>query len=166
MVAPRRGPQSLAMPTLEREAEVRARADALFWLMQDYGQRLRRDPFLKEARLLGEAQLAARGERAWCVDRAGRGMETEYVSFDPPRRVAVRMTRGPWLLRRFAGSWIYEPLGPDRTRVRFRYHLALRWRIPGTEGLVLRFFAREMQKRLDALVHAVETGQVLSAAPA
>lgn len=149
------------MPTFEKAIVVAAPRAALFELMQDYARRLEWDPFLREARLV-DATAAGLGVRAWCVDHAGRGMETEYVAFDPPRRVAVKMTRGPWVFRKFAGAWIYEALAPDRTRVVFKYHVESRvplWRLG--DALLSRFFAREMQSRLDALRDAVERDGVL-----
>ncbi len=152
------------MPTFERAIEVSAPREALFDLMQDYGRRLEWDPFLSEARLI-EAAEAARGVRAWCVDRAGRGMETEYVSFDRPERVAVRMTKGPWIFGKFAGSWIYEAIDERTTRVVFRYHVEAR--IPAGrlgDAVLARIFAAEMDKRLVALRDAVDSGRMLRAA--
>jgi hypothetical protein len=64
------------------------------------------------------------------------------------------MTRGPWLLSKFAGSWLFEEVSPGRTRVRFRYHLRAR---PGWLTPVLGWvFAREMRQRLSALKEAAE----------
>jgi hypothetical protein len=80
-------------------------------------------------------------------------METQYVSFNPPRACAVRMTHGPWLIAKFAGSWRFEELSPGRTRVVFRYHLQARpwwlaWLLTPALAWV---FARDTRKRLVAL---------------
>jgi ribosome-associated toxin RatA of RatAB toxin-antitoxin module len=148
------------MPTFERATVVAAPRAELFALMQDYDRRLEWDPFLSQAKLV-DAHAAGLGVRAWCVDQAGRGMETEYVAFDPPRRVAVKMTRGPWVFRKFAGAWIYDELAPERTRVVFKYHVEARIRFGRLGDMLLaRFFAKEMQSRLDALRTAVESGRV------
>ena len=133
--------------------------------MQDDDRRLEWDPFLREARLVGGAQRAAVGVRAWCVDHAVRGMETEYVSFQPPSRVGVRMTRGPWMFRSFAGSWVYDAETPGRTRVTFRYHVEARPRLrPITDAILERVFARAMDARLEALRVAVERGRMQATA--
>jgi hypothetical protein len=144
------------MPTFERSIEVDGSREAIFWWMQDYGRRLEWDTFLREARLV-DAEEAGLGVRAWCVDTKGRGMETEYVSFKPPERVAVKMTRGPWVFRSFAGAWIYREVAPERTLVTFRYHVEARPRMgPITDWILERIFEREMQDRLDALARAAE----------
>jgi Polyketide cyclase / dehydrase and lipid transport len=98
------------------------------------------------------------GVRALCVSRSGWAMETEYVSFNPPRATAVKMTRGPWFLAGFAGSWRFEEIEPGRTRVGFRYSLeawprALAWLL---NPLLARSFARDTRARLRALKEAVE----------
>ena len=64
--------------------EVAAEPGMLFDLTQDYARRLDWDPFLKEARLLGGSDRTEVGVRAWCVAWNGLGMETRYVSFNPP----------------------------------------------------------------------------------
>ena len=69
------------------------------------------------------SELRHTGARAYCVAKGGLGMETKYVSFNPPRTTAVKMTRGPWMVGEFAGSWRFEEAGPRVTRVVFRYHL-------------------------------------------
>lgn len=134
--------------------EIEAEPTALFELSQDYGRRLDWDPFLKEARLVGGAERAGVGVRAWCVARNGSGMETRYVSFHPPGACAVEMTRGPWFFRSFAGSWRFEPVGPGRTRVTFTYNLVGR---PAFLTLPLGWiFARETRRRLRALKRVAE----------
>ena len=119
-LTPARG--GLAM-NFEQSVVISAPADVLFSLTQDYSRRLEWDPFLKSAALVGGATGAAVGVRALCVAHNGMGMETEYVSFNPPRVTAVKMTRGPWVIAQFAGSWRFEEIGAGETRVTFEYHL-------------------------------------------
>jgi ribosome-associated toxin RatA of RatAB toxin-antitoxin module len=138
----------------KQSIEVAAGPVALFDLTQDYSRRLDWDPFLREARLVDGAERPGVGVRAWCVARGGLGMETRYVSFNPPGACAVEMTRGPWFFRSFSGSWRFDPIGPDRTRVTFTYSLVGR---PGLLTGPLRLvFAAETRRRLAALKRFVE----------
>jgi len=143
---------------IEHTIEIRADRSAVFALTQDYDRRLSWDPFLKEARLLGDATHAAIGVRAWCVARNGIGMETEYITFDPPDVAAVKMTRGPAFLSSFAGSWVLRAGQSGATRVAFRYHFVPRPRWLGfLIGPIFRLvFARETRRRLAALKAALE----------
>lgn len=80
-------------------------------------------------------------------------METVYVSFDRPRVAAVAMTRGPWLLERFAASLRQTGLPSGGTRVVYRYSFRTR---PAPlrrmlDPLAAALFARETRGRLRAL---------------
>ncbi len=144
--------------TFEQSIVIAASPAELFDLSQDYGRRLEWDPFLKSAQLMGGAKAAGVGVRAYCVARSGLGMETEYVSFQPPRVTAVKMTRGPWIIARFAGAWHFDEIAPGQTRVGFRYHLQARprWLSWLLTPILARVFARDTRKRLTALKSAVE----------
>jgi ribosome-associated toxin RatA of RatAB toxin-antitoxin module len=144
--------------TFEQSILIAASPEALFALTQDYTRRLEWDPFLKSAELVGGSKVPGVGVRAYCVAHSGLGMETEYVSFNPPRTTAVKMTRGPWIISSFAGSWRFEEITPGKTRVRFSYHLIARpkwlsWLLTPILGQV---FARDTRRRLAALKIAVE----------
>ncbi|HEY7422616.1 MAG TPA: SRPBCC family protein [Gemmataceae bacterium] len=150
--------------TFEHSLVIAASPGELFALTQDYTRRLEWDPFLRSAELVGGAMAAGAGVRAYCVAKSGLGMETEYVSFNPPRTTAVKMTRGPWFLDSFAGSWRFEEIAPGQTRVGFRYHLRawpvwLSWLLTPILG---RVFARDTRKRLLALKAAVEERGLLT----
>lgn len=153
------------MATFERSIEIRAPRASLFQLTQDYDRRLEWDPFLKEATLVAGAAQAGIGVRAWCVAKTGLGMETEYVSFNPPERVAIKMTRGPAIIHTFAGSWIFKALAPNLTRVTFRYHLTgqPRWLGFVLDPVLRLIFVYDTQKRLQALKHTVENSPILTA---
>ena len=144
--------------TFEESVLIDAPASELFRLSQDYGRRLEWDPFLRSATLVGGAREPGVGVRALCVSRIGWAMETEYVSFNPPRATAVKMTRGPWFLDGFAGSWRFEEIGQGRTQVGFRYSLQARprWLSWLLTPILTRAFARDTRNRLDALKMAVE----------
>ena len=150
--------------TFEQSIEIAAAPADLFALTQDYGRRLEWDPFLKSAVLLDGATEAGVGVRACCVAHSGLDMETEYVSFNPPRTCAVKMTRGPRLIASFAGSWRFDELSAGQTRVGFRYHVQARprWLSFLLTPLMAWIFARDTRKRLRALRTAVEKRGLLA----
>jgi ribosome-associated toxin RatA of RatAB toxin-antitoxin module len=161
-------PQTEEVVRLEQSVDIAATPAELFALTQDYARRLEWDPFLRSANLVGGATAAGLGVRAYCVAHSGYGMETEYVSFTPPRVAAVKMTRGPWMIRSFAGSWRFEELEPGRTRVEFRYQVEAwpRWLAWLLTPVMVWVFGRDTRKRLEALKRAEESGRVLMASSA
>ena len=149
---------------IEHTIEIAASPAGLFRLTQDYGRRLEWDPFLKSAGLISGAETAGLGVRAVCVSRYGLAMETEYVSFNPPRVTAVRMTRGPLIIECFAGSWHFEEIEHGTTRVRFNYDFRARPRILSwlLKPILTWVFSRDTRKRLLALKAAVENRGLLA----
>lgn len=150
------------MPTAQIAVTVRSTAEEVFDLIHDYSCRLDWDPFLREARLLGDATVAAKGVSSLCVARRGAGgmaMETVYVTFSRPRVAAVRMTKGPFFLRTFAASIRQEPIDPRQVRVTYRYRFTVRPRCLAhlLEPVIGWVFRRETLRRLTALKHHHET---------
>jgi ribosome-associated toxin RatA of RatAB toxin-antitoxin module len=143
----------------EHAAHVAAAPDAVFALTQDYARRLTWDPFLARAELVGGASRPDVGVRAWCVTRTGIGMETEYVTYTPPRLAAVKMTKGPWPLASFGGAWEFVADG-DGTRVLVRYQFKIRprWLAWAVEPMARAWFSREMRLRVAALERAIAAG--------
>lgn len=135
---------------------IAAPAESVFNLSQDYSTRLSWDPFLREATLLGDARCAGPGVRSWCVSWFGVGIETEYVSYNPPKVVAVKMTKGPWMLRQFAASWRFESVERDRTNVSFVYSFQVRPWLRLLTPAIAAFFKYEMRRRLVGLRKACE----------
>ena len=148
------------MPTLQCAEEIQASSQALFALTQDYEHRLDWDPFLREARVLDAREVGV-GVKTWCVAWFGPGMETEYVSLSAPRVAAVKMTRGPWFLERFAASWQFDERVPGVTLVTFRYYITIRprWLKWVLEPICILVFRYEMRKRLRGLKRFVEAGR-------
>ena len=142
----------------EHVAVVQADPALVFEMTQDYSRRLSWDPFLRHAELCDGAVAPGVGVRAWCVARLGPGMETEYVSFAPPRIAAVKMTRGPWILESFGGAWEFTPAGDGSTEVAFRYQFRTRprWLAWLVEPMARRWFSWETRKRVVALQAALQ----------
>lgn len=128
----------------------------VFDYTQDYSQRLVWDTFLREAVLVDGATQAGKGVKAWCVSKHGLGMETEYVSFNPPAVTAVKMTRGPWMFESFAGSWKFDELAPHTTLTTFTYSFALRPPFSLLTPVVKRILVRNVQGRLKDLKGRLE----------
>lgn len=139
---------------------VNSSPERVFDLLHDYARRLQWDPFLRRADVI-DGDTAGLHVRTLCVAKwssGGLGMETVYVSFKRPAVAAVRMTRGPWVLRSFAAS-IRQRAQPDgTTTVTYRYHFRVRpqWLAPVLAPLAQFLFMRETRQRLQALKAVLE----------
>ncbi|OLD64938.1 MAG: hypothetical protein AUI47_03645 [Acidobacteria bacterium 13_1_40CM_2_68_5] len=146
------------MPVVERSLLINAPRDALFDLAQDYGLRLKWDPFLREMRFLDGADEAAVGVRVSVRAWTGLTMVAEYLTLNRPQLVAMKMVRGPFIFRQFAGSWQFQPHAGGSTEVTFRYQFETRWR--GLWWLVnpviAWVFGRDIRRRLWGLKREAE----------
>src|SRR5688572_3270001 len=151
------------MPVVESSLEIAAEQAELFDLAQDYGLRLEWDPFLRALRFRDGATRSAVGVRVWVRARNGLSMEVEYVTLDRPRSVAMKMTEGPSFFKHFAGTWRFEPLATDRTRVTFKYSFETRLPLVRSllNALIERVFTRDIGARLEGLKQAAEDSDIL-----
>jgi ribosome-associated toxin RatA of RatAB toxin-antitoxin module len=124
---------------------------------QDYKRRLTWDTFLKRAELTDGATEAGKGVKAYCVAKNGIGMVTEYVSFNRPKATAIRMTKGPWMFKSFAGSWAFKEIHTLRTEVVFTYSFKLRFPFNLVPNLVKTRLQSNVCKRLIDLKENIET---------
>ena len=134
-----------------KSLEIDSPREQLFDLTQDYDRRLQWDPFLSKARLLDGESTPQIGTKALCVDHHGFAMEVVYVAYKRPEVAAVKMTRGPFFLASFAGTWRFTETGGGRTSVLFEYFYRLRWPFAIIRPFVDATFAREITERLEAL---------------
>lgn len=151
------------MPIVEDSILIAAPAPSLFALSQDYALRLQWDPFVREMRFLDGAQEPAAGVRVRVRAWTGLTMEVLFVSHHPPTSVAMKMTRGPWFFRQFAGTWLFKPHPSGATEVTFRYSFASRWRWLGwgLDPIVRRVFRRDIRLRLQGLKRGAERDGLL-----
>lgn len=131
-------------------------AQVIFDYTQDYDNRLSWDTFLKKAELIDGATKAGKGVKAYCVAHNGLGMETEYISFNPPKATAIKMTNGPFLFKSFLGSWTFKELHPDQTEVIFLYSFELRFPFNLLTFFIRRNLRSNVRQRLADLKKCVE----------
>lgn len=158
------------MPAIQHAVLINAPQEPLFRLTQDYGLRLRWDPFLRQMRFLDGATKAAVGVRTWVRAWTGLTMETVYTTINSPDVVAMKMTRGPLFFAQFAGSWRLEPDPSGQTgriKVTFRYSYTTRWPWlrPVLDPIIAWVFQRDLRARLAGLKHGAEAAGLLAELP-
>jgi ribosome-associated toxin RatA of RatAB toxin-antitoxin module len=146
------------MPIVEASTLINAPRPELFALAQDYGLRLKWDPFLREMKFRDGAQEAAEGVRVWVRAWNGLSMEVEYTTVKPPEVVAMKMLRGPFFFEQFAGSWRFKPGDGDMIEAIFRYSFTTRWPIlrPLLDPLIRLSFQHDVRERLRGLKRGAE----------
>jgi ribosome-associated toxin RatA of RatAB toxin-antitoxin module len=151
------------VPIVEGSVIINASADRLFELSQDYALRRAWDPFVRDMRFCGGATAAGKGVHVWVRAWTGLTMEVEFTGFRRPTSVAMKMVRGPWFFRQFAGTWLFRPQPDGGTNVLFRYSFAVKghWLAWFIEPIIAWLFRRDVRGRLQGLKHGAEKGGLL-----
>jgi len=152
------------MPILESIQIVNASDYELFWLSQDYYLRAEWDPFTKENYFLDGAKVAAKGVRVFVRAYNGLTMTAVLVNFQPPLRATMQMEKGPFIFKKFAGTWAFKSMQRNITEVTFRYNIQVRNKfLENTIGFfVYWILRRDIKKRLLALKKSAETTDILT----
>ncbi len=155
------------MPRVEASANVPVSCEIAFAVSQTQGEiRYRWDRFVSEQRLLGGATAADKGVQTETVSRHRLRMVSEYVSFDPPSRVGMRMIEGPWFFDKFGGGWSFAALDDGTTEATWRYTFTVRpsWLAPVADRIGLAILGRDIRRRLDGFVEGCRDPVVLESA--
>lgn len=144
---------------LSESIVINASAEPIFDLTQDYDQRLVWDTFLKKAELIGTKEAGV-GIKAWCVSKHGLGMETEYISFNRPKVTAIKQTKKSLLFSRFSGSWVFEQVATNSTKVIFTYSYSLNFPFNLTSKFLSNILTKNVQERLKDLKLCIETNNI------
>lgn len=153
------------MPRIEASRVVPISPDVAFAVSQTHGEiRLAWDPFIHRQRLLGATQ-PGRGVRTETISRHRLRMVSEYVSFNPPTQVGMKMVEGPWFFSSFGGGWAFAE-APGGTRATWRYTFTVRpgWLAPVADRIGSWLLQRDIEARIDAFAEACRDGDIVAAA--
>jgi hypothetical protein len=145
------------MPVVESRCVVPVSVETAFAVSQTTGEtRLRWDPFIRRQHFVDGALVPAKGVRTLTVQRFGLRMESEYVSYNPPSNVGMKMTTGSWFFERFAAGWRFSPVegtdaGADAATLavwRYNFTCKPRWLAPVAERIGAVILQRDIDRRI------------------
>lgn len=138
-----------------------------FAVSQTTGEtRKRWDPFIHEQHFLDGATAPAKGVRTQTRHWSRLRMVSEYVSFNPPTNVGMKMVEGPWFFASFAGGWRFAPEADGRCRATWRYSFQCRpaWLAPLAERIGAVVLRRDIDRRIAGFARGCADPVVVAAA--
>jgi hypothetical protein len=156
------------MPVVESRIVVAVEPEVAFWVSQTTAPiRYRWDPFVHSQQLMDGAPRPARGVRTETVSRHRLRMVSEYVSFNPPRNVGMKMVEGPWFFEHFGGGWRFVA-GPEAgtTEAIWRYNFSIRPKFltPIADRIGVWLLGRDIERRIKGFAGGCVDPVVLAAA--
>jgi Polyketide cyclase / dehydrase and lipid transport len=156
------------MPVVEATVVVPVTPEVAFAVSQTVGAiRYRWDPFVREQHFLGGAVKPGKGVRTFTRSRHGFTMISEYVSYNPPSHVGMKMIRGPWFFEMLAGGWRFRPADvPGHTVATWRYHLRCRPEVVRAiaERIGVWVLGRDIRRRIAGFARGCADPVVIAAA--
>ena len=156
------------MPRVEKTITVPVSPNVAFAVSQTQGEiRCKWDPFIREQRLLDGALKPARRVRTFTRSRHGFSMTTEYVSYNPPTHVGMKMIDGPRFFSSFGGGWSFQTYdGGASTEATCRYSFCITpdWLAPIANRIGMRMLGRDIRRRIQAYAQACVDSEVVDAA--
>ncbi len=144
------------MKTLKERIDVKAPQLEAFDYAQHYANRKTWDPFIARLEPRDVKERPSKGEHVRVTAWQGLNMTCEYLKYDRPKCVTIKMTDGPRFLKSFAGTWRFVYLDSEQTAVIFLYTFEMtplwQWMHPVVEG----YFRWDMKRRLKALKTVLE----------
>ena len=156
------------MPVIESSVVVSVPVEIAFAVSQTTGEtRLRWDPFIRRQRLLDGATVPAKGVRTLTVHRLGFRMVSEYVSYNPPSNVGMKMLTGSWFFEKLGGGWRFSPVegDPGSALAVWRYNFSCRpaWLAPLAERIGSVVLQRDIDRRIAGFARGCADPAVLAA---
>jgi len=156
------------VPVVDSSVVVPVPVATAFAVSQTMGAtRLRWDPFIRRQHLLDGATAPAKGVRTLTVHRLGFRMVSEYVSYNAPTNVGMKMTEGSWFFERLGGGWRFGPVDGDAesTLAVWRYNFSCRprWLAPIAEFIGARVLQRDIDRRIAGYARGCVDPVVLAA---
>jgi len=156
------------MPVVESSVIVPVDVATAFAVSQTTGATRRKwDPFIRHQRFLDGAPLPGKGVRTLTVHRLGFRMISEYVSYNPPTNVGMKMTKGSWFFERLGGGWrfIVDETDPRRTKAVWRYNFVCKppWLAPIAERIGMMVLQRDIDRRIAGFARGCSDPEVLAA---
>ena len=141
------------MATIEYELNINASPEFVYSVSQDYSIRYQWDPFPEMIELLNGAVSIEKGTKAFVLAKSGLKMEVEFVQVAPPTTATIKMTKGPFFLKTFAGSWIFKAASNGSTNARFVYTVKTKeWALPFISDVIANwYFSGAVKRRLNGL---------------
>ena len=155
------------MPVVESSVVVAIDHATAFAVSQTTGEiRLRWDPFIHEQHFLDGATRPDKGVRTETRHRLRMlSMVSQYVSYNPPTNVGMKMLTGPWFFTSFAGGWRFAPEPGGGTLATWRYSFRCKpvWLAPIAERIGARILRRDIDRRIAGYARGCADPVVLAA---
>jgi hypothetical protein len=123
----------------------------LFEFTQNFEERKKWDKQTPVIEFIEGSTHLEKGAKVFTRSVEGVEMDTEYLTFDPPYRITIKMLDKSSVFKSFVGSWHYLSEGEETTTLRMTYQFDLRFPYKLLKGRVEQKIRTNMKNKLQML---------------
>jgi hypothetical protein len=138
--------------------------DWLFDFTQNFSERKKWDKQTEEIEFFADSTKLEKGAKVYTKSIEGIKMETEYLTFNPPTEISIKMLNKSSIFKSFIGTWYYCESEKGRTTLRITYQFNLRFPYNLVKNKVRKKIRINMTKKLfflEAYLDQIENKNVL-----
>lgn len=144
--------------TISESKTINRSIDWLFNFTQNFDNRKIWDEQTIEISFIHDCIELKKGAKVKTKSKEGICMETEYLTFDKPNKISIKMLNKSSIFKDFIGSWDYTPIGHTKTDLKITYSFNLKFPYSLIQRKVLQKVRINMTKKLNSLEkHLIKT---------
>lgn len=137
--------------TLSEAITIDRNINWLFDFTQNLSERTKWDKQTKQVAFCDGFERLEKGARVYTESVEGIRMDTEYLTFEKPNEISIKMLNKSRLFKSFIGTWNYLPVENEKTTLQITYQFTLRFPYTLLAGTVNRKIKNNLSKKLQYL---------------
>lgn len=104
-----------------------------------------------EIDFIDNCKVLKKGSRVYTKSIEGVYMETEYLTFESPSEISIKMINTSKIFRDFAGTWNYYPTKESETVLKITYTFELKFPYNIIKHIVCKKIRNNIKGKLESL---------------
>lgn len=146
------------MPRITVSMEINASPELVYYTAHYQSEKW--DPFGTRIYCIHCKENVTQGNRQKIISWHRQSMIVEYIHVSAPSTVAMKMLKGPYYLKKFAGTWQFKKEGNNKTLACWYYYLQAAKKFRYLEPFMMIYFKWESRRRLNALARLCEQAEI------
>lgn len=115
------------MHEIIEEKEFEMKIHELFDFTQNFEERIKWDSQTKAINFMSNESLLQKGAKVAVISNKGLKMETEYLTFERPNELSIKMTNTSPIFKNFIGRWDYQESSQSHSSIKITYRFQLKF---------------------------------------
>lgn len=139
------------MHEINEEKEFEMEIHELFDFTQNFEERIKWDSQTKSINFMSNESLLQKGAKVAVISNKGLKMETEYLTFERPHELSIKMTNTSPILKTFIGRWDYKEPTKNHTFIKITYEFHLKFPYTIINSIVSKKIRKNINTKLNNL---------------